>query len=372
MTSDRARHLVLIAAIILIVGAIMYLEPSRNIVPSGGQADIVVETADPDRVSEKAKLYQRAKDITTPDAFLNAEPFALADLIGEKVILLDFWTYSCINCRRTLPYLNAWWKEYEDDGLVIVGVHTPEFEFEKEYANVSEAVDLHDILYPVVMDNDFSTWQSYNNRYWPRKYLIDIDGFVVYDHIGEGGYEETEAEIVKALAERKRVLGERVAFDDDVEPVGVMDVDFDKVKSPEVYFGARRNTLLGNGKAGRKGEQTFSRPAQPEPNTLYLIGTWNITDEYAEAMSPDAGVLFMYNAKNVYFVAESGDAVQVRVVRDGSTVAGQAGVDVTDDGRVTVDMSDIYHLIAEDEYSEHLLELHVGETGLRIYTFTFG
>jgi thiol-disulfide isomerase/thioredoxin len=125
--------------------------------------------------------------------------FRLSEIVGKKVVLVDFWTYSCINCQRTQPYLNAWYKKYKDAGLEIVGVHTPEFAFEKDRANVVAAVEKFGITYPVVQDNDYQTWGTYGNRYWPRKYLIDIDGYIVYDHIGEGGYEETEEKIQELL-----------------------------------------------------------------------------------------------------------------------------------------------------------------------------
>ena len=146
------------------------------------------------RQQEKSKRYSVAKEITTPDGFINTDgkPVTIGEFVGKKVVLLDIWTYSCINCQRTTPYLNAWYEKYKDDGLVIIGLHTPEFEFEKVYQNVLDATNRLGIKYPVVLDNDYSTWNAYQNRFWPRKYLIDIDGFVVYDHIGEGAYEETE------------------------------------------------------------------------------------------------------------------------------------------------------------------------------------
>lgn len=204
-----------VLVIVVIVGAIILLEHTKTTVNLSNReiADtvIVVENS-AERVAEKEREYERVKEISTPDAIINApEDFNLADLVGEKVILVDFWTYSCINCQRTLPYLNDWHDEYADDGLVIVGVHTPEFEFEKDYDNVLRAVEKWGIEYPVVMDNDYSTWQSYRNRYWPRKYLIDIDGFIVYDHIGEGGYDETEEKIVELLNEKMHYLDKQLS-----------------------------------------------------------------------------------------------------------------------------------------------------------------
>ncbi|PJC45308.1 thiol-disulfide isomerase, partial [Candidatus Pacearchaeota archaeon CG_4_9_14_0_2_um_filter_30_8] len=160
-----------------------------------------------ERVLEKSKLYPAAKELVHPDGFININPFNLSDYIGKKVILLDFWTYSCINCQRTFPYLESWNEKYSDKGLLIIGIHTPEFNFEKEYNNVQKATEEFGIKYPVVLDNNYLTWQAYGNQYWPREYLIDIDGFIVHDHIGEGGYAETETAIQDALKERLEVLG---------------------------------------------------------------------------------------------------------------------------------------------------------------------
>jgi thiol-disulfide isomerase/thioredoxin len=136
-------------------------------------------------------------------AWINSEPLTLADLGAQgKVVLVDFWTFGCYNCRNTLPYLKRWWEKYRDQGLVIVGVHTPEFDSERELANLRDAVKEQGIGWPVVQDNDYAIWRAYGNRYWPRFYLVDERGLIIYDHIGEGAYEETEARIAAALAAR--------------------------------------------------------------------------------------------------------------------------------------------------------------------------
>src|SRR3989338_2998501 len=203
---NTAKPYILIAVLILIALAI-YIISSRTAknkgsdqavsvtprtLPSPNQKNPVSRSEYLSR-EEKSKQYQLAKEITTPDGFINTDdkPIILNDLIGKKVILMDFWTYSCINCQRTTPYLNSWYEKYKDAGLEIIGMHTPEFDFEKKYENVEKAVKQFGIKYPVVLDNDRATWQAYKNYYWPHKYLIDIDGFIIYDHIGEGGYAET-------------------------------------------------------------------------------------------------------------------------------------------------------------------------------------
>ncbi len=145
--------------------------------------------------------FKGAPELTKVNGFIDHNPITLADLRG-KVVLLDFWTYSCINCIRTIPYLSAWYEKYANEGLMIIGIHTPEFEFEKDYNNVKAVVEKFDITYPVVQDNEKGTWNAYENRYWPQKYLIDSDGYVRYDHICEGAYAETEKVIQSLLAER--------------------------------------------------------------------------------------------------------------------------------------------------------------------------
>lgn len=154
---------------------------------------------------EKAIRYT---EIINPSGFVNTNdtPVTLAEYVGKQVILLNIMTYSCINCQRTFPYLNTWYETYKDEGLVIIGIHTPEFAYEKDKGNVEKAMKEFGITFPVVLDNEYATWNALGNRYWPRKYLIDIHGNVVYDHIGEGAYDETEQKIKELLQERKEVL----------------------------------------------------------------------------------------------------------------------------------------------------------------------
>lgn len=336
-----------------------------------------------DRIAEKTWKYERAKEIMDPHGFINLpagkSDLTVAELVGKKVVLVDFWTYSCINCQRTTPYLNAWYEKYKDQGLEIIGVHTPEFSFEKDRENVVAAVKRLGIAYPVVLDNAYATWSAYRNRFWPRKYLIDIDGFIVYDHIGEGGYEETEEKIQAALAERADILrtgtliaGGTVnpALGADLPPVGGS-------ISPETYFGAARNGYFGNGASGVRGEQTLRYdPEQVLAHTLYLDGVWNITEEYAENKSAGAKIAYRYRAKNVYLVGSAASPVRVRLYRDGKPLtAAEAGEDVRfESGEATVLIQEdrLYKLIKEAATGEHMLEMIIESSGLRAFTFTFG
>lgn len=309
-------------------------------------------------------------EIVNPSGFVNTDDIALKDLIGKKVILVDFLTYSCINCQRTFPYLNVWYEKYKDQGLEIVGIHTPEFAFEKDIHNVREAMKKFGIKYPIVLDNDYSTWNAYGNRYWPRKYLIDINGNIVYDHIGEGAYEETEMKIKELLEERAKVLGEGINLDKslasaDVSPKEILS------GSPETYFGSSRNEYLANGQKGLSGEQNFFLPRILIKNGLYLSGNWNIFPEYAQSIS-DSSVFYKYEAKEVYIVAESLGGGEVEIYQDGKLVSDQKGEDVSVDGKVNIKESRLYKLILNPVSSEYTLEIKVTKGKIRFFAFTFG
>ena len=313
-----------------------------------------------DSINEKSKKFILAPEISTPDGFINTNnlPITISEFRGKKIVLLDIWTYSCINCQRTIPYLNGWHKKYEDDGLVIIGLHTPEFAFEKIQKNVEEAVKEFGIKYPVVLDNDFSTWRAYKNQYWPRKYLIDIDGYIVYDHAGEGAYEETEMKIRELLAERAEFLGEAGEIDSALAVREITEVKT-AARSPETYFGAGRNEYLGNGIPGVRGARNFSLPKNFAPNTLYLGGTWNIQAEEATA-NENAKVIYRYNAKEVYVVASSEQPAKIEVWQDG--VFSET---------LSIKESKLYTLIKNSKAGEHTLELRV-EPGISLFAFTFG
>ncbi len=313
-----------------------------------------------------------APEIVKPSGFVNTDgkPITIEEFKGKKVILLDIWTYSCINCQRTIPYLKAWDEKYRDQGLLIIGLHTPEFAFEHKLANVERAVKEYGIKYPVVLDNDFATWNAYGNNYWPRKYLINVDGNIVYDHIGEGDYDETEKEIQKALMELKMKNGEAAIIPTDIEkPADAMSAGSGKVKSPEIYFGAQRNEYLGNGTPGKTGVQKFTLPftlpteaAKIKGNVVYMDGTWDLNAESAVSKTP-AKIVFKYNAKMVYMVMSSQlpEGTVITIKKDGKV-----------EKTITVTTDSLYTLIEGEDYGEHLLEIEIPSAGLDVYTFTFG
>lgn len=324
-------------------------------------------------LEEKASRFDKAPELVAPDGYLNTDgkPITLTQFVGKNVVLVDFWDYSCINCQRTFPYLKAWYEKYKDQGLVIVGVHTPEFAFEQLQSNVQDAAKRFGLMYPIVLDNKYQTWNAFQNQYWPRDYLIDIDGYIVHDHAGEGDYDVTERAIQNALAERAARLGTTLAATSTVDisqPVlrGV-------VFSPEIYFGSARNIYLDNGTPGMSGEQTFAQPREAPTNKLYFGGTWNIAPEYAEGR-PGATILFGYNARDVYMVARNASAsARIEVLRDGKPVGNAAGDDIdskTSQGTIKGDR--LYRLIHDATPGRHTIQVKVLDGTLDAYTFTFG
>ncbi len=321
------------------------------------------------------KNYPRYQEIVNPSGFVNSNSVTLESLVGKKVILVDFMTYSCINCIRTFPYLNAWYDKYKDQGLEIVAIHTPEFAFEKKIENVRKAMTRYGITFPVVLDNDYATWNAYGNNYWPRKYLIDIDGYIVYDHIGEGKYDQTETKIQELLKEKtlKENTQAQTVSGGYVRPTGTMIFG---ANSPETYFGSDRNDLLANGKAGISGVQNFAAPVSVILNKLYLVGKWNFEKEYTQNTSAQAKIIYHYDAHSVYLVTSATSTVKVRVLRDGKPLEQAfAGSDILfENGQsyLLIKEERLYTIISDDASGDHVLEFIIEGPGLKAYAFTFG
>jgi thiol-disulfide isomerase/thioredoxin len=352
----KRKTIALIIVIAVIVISIFLLERSEVNNLNISKTPINLNSSN---VSGEEKLYSPAVELVNPSGFINTGPFKIQDLIGKKVILIDFWDYSCINCERTIPYLENWYNKYKDQGLVVIGIHSPEFDFEKNYTNVLDATEKFNITYPVVLDNDFSTWAAYNNLYWPREALIDINGFIVYNDIGEGSYNETEAEIVSLLQQRGQVLNVSENLSNSSEP-NVVSPNFSQVGSSETYFGSARNSFLANGYQGVSGEQNLTAPSQIAPNSLYLSGKWNFTDEYAENENSGAQIFYSYQAKNVYMVANA------------ENVTLDTDVDGRNTSRILINGEGLYTLVSGSDYNKHVLEITVENPGLKAFTFTFG
>jgi len=368
--------IVLMLVMVVILGSIFYLEskkPKRVTNIEGGVVAVLNEQQTNDQT--KADKYELAREIVSPAGFLNTDgkEITIQELIGKKVILIDFWTYSCINCQRTLPYLTSWYEKYKDQGLEMIGIHTPEFEFEKEIDNVQKAIDRWGVNYPVVLDNDYGTWTNYKNRYWPRKYLIDIDGYIVYDHIGEGAYEVTEKKIQELLNERMARLDEQEEISTGIVEVNDTEtVTSGGRRSPETYFGASRNEYFASGSAGKIGEQNLKEPVNPKVDALYLTGTWDIQNEFAENKQAGVKIIYKFKAAKVFLVASAEQNVTLTLLLDGQLVTQAAGNDVNN-SQVIVNDDRLYRLIdLPDGYGEHTLEIIVENAGLQAFAFTFG
>lgn len=300
----------------------------------------------------------KAPEITGAAGYLNTNgaPITIGAQKG-KVVLIDFWDYSCINCQREIPYVEAWYRKYAADGLVVIGVHTPEFAFEKLQSNVAAAAKSLGITYPIVLDNDYATWNAFNNEYWPQVYLIDATGRIVYSHSGEGEYPVTEAAIQAAL---KSANASSTIPSGTVAPA-VTEVDGSQLGSPETYFGAERNRYLANGIQGRVGNQTLTLPTALHFNALYLGGSWNFQGEYAEATTPGAAIEYQFDAKNVYMVATGNPSAVLDLYLDGAYVK-----------TITIDADKLYTLFSLPEYGAHVLKIELKSGTLDAYTFTFG
>lgn len=300
-----------------------------------------------------------APEIIPGGEWFNTDPLKLADLKG-KVVVVDFWTYTCINCIRTLPYLNSWHEAYADDGLVIIGVHTPEFEFEKDADNLAEAIADFDIKYPVVQDNDYSTWRAYKNRYWPAKYIIDKNGLIRYHHFGEGEYDETEAIIRELLAEDgSQVTGSANAPDEGQN----------YARTPETYLGYGRMQYLTSKQNVIPGAAYGYSYAQPSENRFSFEGEWKVLEEYAQA-SEGSKLYLNFEAKDVYLVMmnTTNQSAQVEVTLD--TEDG-LGTDVQD-GVVSIEENRLYDLVNLKSPGRHVLQIEFLDPGIQVFAFTFG
>ncbi len=291
------------------------------------------------------------------------KPLTLSGLHG-RVVLIDFWTYTCINCIRTLPYLKAWDAAYRKDGLTIVGVETPEFAFEHEASNVKDAIDQFGLRYPVVQDNEMGTWNAYGNEYWPADYLIDAKGDVRYATAGEGDYSQTETAIRALLAEAGANVGGMAHPTDVVTP--------SEVATPETYLGTNRAQGWRNGPKSGLHDYGTKVPSELALNEFDYSGTWNIEGQPATAVS-EAGIDMEFEAKNVYLVlsSEGEKPRQVQVLLDGKPIPNKlAGADVHN-GALTVTNQRLYSLVSLPGDAQHRLSLRLAP-GVAGYAFTFG
>src|SRR6185312_1148571 len=308
-------------------------------------------------------------------AWLNSPPLNRKALRG-KVVLVDFWTYSCINCLRSLPYIEAWANKYKDTGLVVIGVHTPEFAFEKDRANVEKAVRDLKITYPVAIDSDYNIWRAFNNEYWPADYFIDGQGRIRHHFFGEGDYAGSERIIQQLLAEN----GARVM------PTGLAAVSASGVeaapsnlgaRSPETYIGTRRAEHFASPETlAQDSRKTYTLPVRPSLNQWGLGGSWKVSPESATLQSPPGTIVFRFHARDLHLVlgtSKNGKPVRFKVKLDGAAPGDDRGVDVDSSGAGTVQEHRLYQLIRQKgPVEDRTFEIEFLDPGVQAFAFTFG
>ena len=339
--------------------------------------------------------------------WINSDPISIGESIGNgEIVLIDFWTYTCVNCIRTFPFLNEWNQKYKDDGLKIIGVHTPEFEFEKVKKNIIKSVKKNNLEYPIVLDNDFEIWDEFKNRYWPAKYLFNTKGEIVYTHFGEGGYVEAEKEIRKLLEEKnvdlsKKEIGD-IEYQEIAESVfgGFYDENAGMNKdnadgerkfyrmTRELYMGSDRNLSYGGIYSGNLDyydnigkPHNYVDEYEYSHNKFYLSGNWNndfesIISNIDEPSSLDY-LSFKFRSKSVNGVFSSNETADVIVKIDGNFLSkDEAGIDVKFDENgksyITVDEPKMYSLLILPIYDERIIKLLPQKKNISIFAFTFG
>ncbi len=362
MTKPRKTAIVVISGIIAL-GILLGITVERRIGDSMNVPDLEILLKTQPQIMPGMDLPKLGSmpDLEGLVAWINSPALSKEDLKG-KVVLVDFWTYSCINCIRTFPYLKSWWGKYQDDDFILIGIHTPEFAFEKEYENVLRAVEEYGLTYPIALDNDYKTWRNFKNRFWPATYLFDKEGNLRYTHFGEGEYHQTEAAIQQLLGVEDEITERE-------------EVDFSKVHSPETYLGWKRMERFASPEQLiRNHISSFTIP-DLALNEWGLGGLWLVAEEYSESKSPGS-LQFRFDASSVNIVAESDEPTRLQILLDGSPIPEDMrghDIQINEQGytEVTIHASKLYELI-KGEAGEHLIEIVVPESGIRIYTLTFG
>lgn len=307
--------------------------------------------------------------------WLNSKPLTTESLRG-KVVLVDFWAYSCINCLRTMPYVNAWYRHYKDSGLVVLGVHSPEFAFEKNTDNVLAAVKKFDIRHPVALDNELKIWKAFNNRFWPAHYFVDAQGQIRGHHFGEGKYARSERLIRRLLTE----AGAKNLPDplDDAAGEGVgAPADMANIASPETYLGyGRAENFVSPGGFARDARKNYAIPASLALNQWAYAGPWQVSTEHARLTAAPGRIAFRFKARDLHLVlgpAAAGKPVRFRVTLDGKPPGKDAGMDIDADGNGAVREHRLYQLVRQKgPVAEREFVIEFVDPGVDAYSFTFG
>ncbi|MGO7583818.1 cytochrome c biogenesis protein DipZ [Rhizobium ruizarguesonis] len=306
--------------------------------------------------------------------WLNSQPLTTEQLRG-KVVLVDFWTYSCINCIRTIPYVKAWAEKYADQGLVVIGVHTPEFAFEKKIDNVKKAVGDFKIGYPVAIDNDYSIWRAFENSYWPAGYLIDAKGQIRYHHFGEGNYGRTEKAIQDLLHEAGSQTTASVPVAPDAKGVEA-GPDLRNIRSGETYLGYEQAANFASPEGLQADTARNYTIAEPGLNGWGLSGTWIVGRDQATLDQPGGGITYRFSARDLHLVLGPGAGdkpIRFQVKIDGKAPGPDHGSDIDADGNGTVTATRLYQLIRQSgTVVAHNFEIRFLDPGVQAYAFTFG
>jgi cytochrome c biogenesis protein CcdA/thiol-disulfide isomerase/thioredoxin len=306
--------------------------------------------------------------------WLNSPPLSTESLRG-KVVLVDFWTYSCINCIRSLPYVRGWADKYKEHGLVVIGVHAPEFAFEKDPANVAKAVKDLGVDYPVALDNDYAIWKGFNNEYWPAHDFIDTAGQIRHHHFGEGNYRESEDVIRQLLtaAGQKDLPGGYVSDDHHGVEAAASN---DPTRSPETYVGYARAQNFVGGRVANDEEQDYRAPGTLAADQWSLAGHWTVHDENAQLDQAGGGIVYRFRGRDLHLVlgpASDGKPIRFRVTIDGKAPGADRGMDTDADGNGTITSQRLYQLVRQANGSgERLFQITFLDPGVQAYAFTFG
>jgi SAM-dependent methyltransferase len=300
--------------------------------------------------------------------WLNSEPLGRAELRG-RIVLVDFWTLTCINWLRTEPYIRAWSHAYKDDGLIVIGVHTPEFSFEHDLERVRQATKDMAIDYPVAADNDYAIWSAFDNNYWPGLYFVDRDGIIRDQHFGEGRYEQSERVIQRLLGVEREFVS--------VEGLGVeAEADWDNLRTPETYLGYERSDQFASPNGATLEERVaYELPERLRLNQWALAGEWTIGREKVVLEQADGSIAYRFHARDAHLVLSPGarEPITFRVLLDGEAPGPSHGVDVDEDGNGLLREGRLYQLVREhDTVRERTLEITFLEPGAEPYAFTFG
>jgi cytochrome c biogenesis protein CcdA/thiol-disulfide isomerase/thioredoxin len=354
-------------------GLLDRLWPHQNAAAMTGGPSMMMR-AKPSGQDEELPVEGPAPSFAGAVEWLNSKPLTAEDLKG-KVVLVDFWTYSCINCLRAIPYVRAWAEKYRDHGLVVIGVHAPEFAFERNVDNVKKAIATLGIKYPVAIDNDYKIWRAFENEYWPAHYFIDAKGQIRHHHFGEGEYDESERVIQKLLAE---------AGDSHV-PTGIVAVnasgaeaaaDTSEVKSPETYVGYDRiDHFVSPGGVVQDVSHVYAA-GEMNLNDWSLVGDWTISGERSTLNEKDGSIIYRFHARDLHLVlgpSADGSPVRFRVTIDGAAPDAAHGMDTDSDGQGVVTAQRLYQLVRDPgTVADHTFEIRFLDPGVQAYAFTFG